>query len=195
MSQIQYEYGQDVAWFFSNLLIRDGYQYIPGNPVMTSGDLISQRNRLIHREIGEYGQVPIPQSRNGLLEYFDRAVVWGAGNASCINCAALAGVRYIQILEECGIQTLVEFISNHINSFIVVNRNGNLQDLRQWGADDFIIDVWHQNQFPNDFLPGVFWADDLNHPLVSVMIAEMYRGFGGNVVLMEEPERIMLNEE
>jgi hypothetical protein len=55
-------------------------------------------------------------------------------------------------LATCGEHTLV-----------IVNREWCLYDMQTWGDDTFIIDIWDQNQFPQNALTrGLYWADGYN---------------------------------
>ena len=189
-AQLLYEFGIEIATQLSHLTIIDKYQ--TSNVVMNTSALISDRNRPITIQSNSYDQVRMPRSSAQWLYQYSiiRHSVYGTGN--CITCAAMVAGEYLEFLDQFGIQTLVEIICNHINPFVVVNRKGDLQNITQWGEDAFIIDVWHQNQFSNDFLPGVFWADDPNHPLIGIMRTERHRGFSGHSVLREGPEIRMM---
>jgi hypothetical protein len=76
----------------------------------------------------------------------------------CTDCAAAAAVELIRFIDSSDYEAKVEIISSGTHAFVIVNREGALDDPDNWGDDAFGIDIWMQNQFPKGKVKGAFWV-------------------------------------
>ena len=90
----------------------------------------------------------------------------------------------IAIKENREIKSRIEIISDTEHAYVVVNREGPLETLVQWGLVAFVLDIWIQNQFRINIVKGVFWADDFLH-IVGKTILENQPPLMVEVILRE----------
>ena len=130
----------------------------------------------------------IVQTKQEWIVQGNRTLAFGKG--ICTDCAAVAGATFlsyvnkIAIKENREIKSRIEIISDTEHAYVVVNREGPLETLVQWGLVAFVLDIWIQNQFRINIVKGVFWADDFLH-IVGKTILENQPPLMVEVILRE----------
>ncbi|MCK5818002.1 MAG: hypothetical protein KAH18_01880 [Psychromonas sp.] len=82
------------------------------------------------------------------------------------DCVSVMATLIKDIAENLSCPAKIEIINTGNPSadstllFIAVNRKGPLKNIKKWGEDAFIMDIWFRNQLPGFSKKGAFWVND-----------------------------------
>ncbi|MCK5819574.1 MAG: hypothetical protein KAH18_10075 [Psychromonas sp.] len=112
--------------------------------------------------------VELPQSPVGWFMQGHRTFNIKEGNS--YDFAAMAATQLYGVIAEYETGASLEVINGLNHPFAVVNRKGLVKCVETWGQNAFVIDPWHQNQFPQGSVEGNFWVleeigIDLDHQI------------------------------